>query len=221
MDMRPIDNNHHRGVLLPRIPLRNSTDRSAIPSPDDFLLVFSPYKDSMESGLNYWYANHWHRVLSETELYTHISEQNITQTVLSARLMEMEKTLHVTDSRNSNPYKLPLNNVVFDSQNAYNQTKYEYVIPETGTYEIVCDVACFIDRDPKDKRDVSVETFIQVNNKMMINDLISGASTIMTGSVIHITELHKNDIVYGAVGVGNWKESKFRVTSASLTIVKY
>jgi hypothetical protein len=205
------------GALLPRIPLRSDTDRSAIASPDDYLMVFSPYTaNTSHAGLNYWHGNRWFRIMNHTELYDSISAMHISQVILFAQLSAPEKAVHVTDQHNSTPYKIPIDKVTFDSQNAYSKSKYEYVIPEDGFYETVCNVE-LVDAEENQ----SMQTFIRINNKNTVNDLVNNTSKTPVGSVVHIAKLKKGDRVCGAVGLGSWNVQKYKVGSASLTIVKY
>jgi hypothetical protein len=209
--------NNHRGALFPRIPLRSSTDRTSIPSPADYLLIFSPYtENSSEAGLNYWHNNAWHRLLNETEMYGKISDQHIAQIVLLVQMSAPEEKTHPTDPNNKSTYKVPFDKTIFDSQNGYHQANHEYIIPETGFYEIVCEVQL---SDAATGQ--SLQTFILVNGTSRMSDLTGNTSAVVAGSVVYIAELNKGDRVCGAVGLGNWAKDFFRVSGASFTIVKY
>jgi hypothetical protein len=211
-------NGNYRGVLLPLIPLRNSTDRTSIPSPDDYLLVFSPYAAaSSYAGLNYWHNNRWHRFLNQSELYGKISDAHIAQIVLFSQRNIPEDSEHSTDPANSAPYKFSLDTIIFDSQSAFNKKEHLYVIPEDGLYEILCNATVAVS-----VTQVSVETFVMVDGKIRAKDLIANISVpTVAGSVIYVTKLKKGQRVNGALGVGVWNSTKFKVIKASLTIVKY
>jgi hypothetical protein len=208
---------NHRGVLFPRIPLRGPTDRTAIAAPDSFLLVFSPYTASTPyAGLTYWHNNRWNRFLNQTEVYDTISAMHLAQVVLLSELSKSETSNHVTDGSNKAPYKVALDRTIFDSQNAYNRTAHEYIIPEDGIYEIIC----------KAMWEVSVvgqtsQIFIVANASIRTGDLVADSGTTANGSVVYVGKLNKGDRVWGAVGVGAWSKTPFKVLSASLAIVKY
>jgi hypothetical protein len=205
----------HRGMLIPRIPLRDAADRTSIPNPADYLLVFSPYTETPSyMGLSYWHNNRWNRLLNQTELYDSISSYHIAQIVLFVNQSRPESETHVTDKNEKAPYKLPLDNVIFDSQNAYNKTIWEYVIPEAGIYEIVCNV--MLDVIPG----ISMQTYVRINDSNAVNDLIR-TLTLTVGSVVYIAKLEKGDRVYGAVGAGSWNKDTYKVVAGSLSILKY
>ncbi|MDR1257850.1 MAG: hypothetical protein LBK65_01020 [Tannerellaceae bacterium] len=210
------------GVLFPLIPLNNSTDRSVISSPADFLIIFSPYANGAPlPGLNYWYGNKWNHFLNQTELYDSISAKHVAQIVLFVEQITEETVFH--SSRNPDgtaPYIFPLDNVVYDSQNGYNKTSKEYIIPDNGIYEITCNVV--IIPQTTGSGDYSMQTFVGVDGNSVTNDLVSfSAVTRVNGSATYTAVLNKGQRVYGAVGAGNWDTYKYRVVSSSLTIVKY
>jgi hypothetical protein len=217
MDMDVDITNNRLGVLLPRIPLNGPTDRTSISNPADYLLVFSPYtKNSSYIGLSYWLNNRWNRLLNQTELFDSISRYHIAQVVLFANRTMPETHTHVTDVNNLNPYKLTYDGIIFDSQFAYNKQNDEYVIPENGLYEIVCNVTL---------HDVSIEesmqTIIMINGYSVVDDLVNKTSAVTVGSIVYVAELKKGDRVASAVGVGKWNTAKFRVAYGSLMIIKY
>jgi hypothetical protein len=206
-----------QGVLLPRIPLNGPTDRTSIPNPADYLLVFSPYTgNSSYIGLSYWYNNQWIRLLNQTELYDSVSSYYITEVMLFANLSTPERNTHVTDPSDKKSYKLPLDNTIFDNRGTYNKQTREYRIPEDGLYEIACNVT--LADVPIDQ---SMQTFIQVNDSPEVNDLVSKTSAVTVGSVVYIAKLKKGDRVYGSAGVGTWSKTKFKVKDGSLLIIKH
>jgi hypothetical protein len=210
--------NNRQGVLLPRIPISGPTDKTSIPNPADYLLVFSPYTGtSSYTGLSYWHNSQWNNLLNQTNLYDSISAHRITQIILFARLHIPETTTHVTDNHQQTPYKLPLDSVVFDSQRAYDQTSQTYIIPEDGLYEIMCAATLNV------AANITMQTFICVNQTPMINDLITqtSATGISVGSVVYTAQLKKGDRVHGAAGVGVWNKDTFKVVAGSLSILKY
>jgi hypothetical protein len=217
MDMDTDITNDRLGVLLPRIPLNDPTDRTSIPDPADYLLVFSPYTGtSSYIGLSYWHNDRWIRLLNQTELYDSISRYHIAQVILFADLSAPETNTHVTDPNNSKSYKLKLDNIIFDSQNAYNEQTREYHIPADGLYEIVCNVTL-----SDVSQNLSMQTFIQLNDLNVVNDLVSKTSAVTVGSVVYIAELKKGDRVCGSVGIGQWNKDTYRVRDGSLLIIKY
>lgn len=208
---------NNRGVLFPLIPLQSATDRTSIPSPDDFLLVFTPYPAATpQAGLNYWFNNRWNHLLNQTDTYKLISNMHVAQAVLLAELKVAEKNKHITDQNAQTPYTLPLDQTIFDSQNSYDKVKYEYLIQETDFYEITCDVA-LTDVTPG----LTMQCFIRINGVNVVNDIVSSTSSTVTASVVYIAKLNKGDSICSAVGVGNWGKDAFRIRDASLTIVKY
>ena len=211
----PAGNN--RGVLFPLIALKDSVDRTAIPSPDDYLLVFTPYTSkSPQAGLNYWLDNRWHHLLNQTDMNKlRMSEMHLAQAVLHAKLKEPEKNRHVTDPDAKNPYKFPLNQVVFDSQEAYDKTAYEYVIPHTGFYEISCDV------EVQDAMSNYLQCFLQKRDSV-VSELVYKTARGKNISIIYNGTFNEGDVVYASIAVGGfWDTSLFRVRNASLTIVMF
>jgi hypothetical protein len=209
------------GVLFPLIPLNSPTDRSGVSSPADFLMVFSPYvKDAPLPGLNYWYGNKWNHFLNQTELYDSISAKHVAQIVLFAEQTVEETVFH--SSRNEDgttPYRFPLDNVVYDSQEGYNKTSKEYIIPDDGIYEVTCNVVI---TPQLTSGDYTMQTFVRVDGNNVTDDLISfSSSTRINGSATYTAILNKGQRVHGAVGAGNWDTYRYRVVSSSLTIVKY
>jgi hypothetical protein len=208
-----------QGVLFPRIPLGSAADRTSIPSPDDYLLVFSSYTaPSSYVGLSYWHNSRWHRLLNQTDLFDSISAHYIAQIVLYASQTAPEGQSHVTDPANRKPYKLSIDKIVFDSQNSYKNNSREYVIPENGLYEIACSATLSdVQQSP------SMQTFICVDGVNVMNDLVNNSPSTVSGTVVYIAFLNKGQHVYGAVGVGTWNNpsDSFRVTASSLTITKY
>jgi hypothetical protein len=207
------------GMLLPLIPVNSLTNTAGISSPADFLMIFSPYtKDAPNPGLNYWHGNKWNRFLNQTELYDSISSNYIAQIVLFAEQTNAEQSTHnSTNGDGSMPYKFPLHNVIYDSRGGYNATTKEYVIPDDGNYEITCNVVI--------KPNVSgnsMQTFVRVDGKNVVDDLVSITSTAsVSGSVTYTARFTKGQHIWGAVGTGSWTSDKFRVESSSLAIVKY
>ncbi|MDR1644660.1 MAG: hypothetical protein LBS05_02375 [Tannerellaceae bacterium] len=220
LDLNPVNSGPKLGLLLPRIRIGNLFDRSIITNPANYLIVFSPYTEqTSQFGLNYWNVDRWYRVLNQSELFDSISTQRIAQIVLFAEQSSSETTSHNTDNINvppSTPYTLPIDEVKFDSQNGYNKTTHEYVIPEDGFYEITCDVKIKLDNSG-----TTVQTFILVNGTIKVNDLVNAQATDVVGSVFYVVELDAGDKVKGAVGAGNWTNDKYKVMDSSLSIVKY
>jgi hypothetical protein len=207
---------NNRGVLFPLIILKDSADRTAIPSPDDYLLVFTPYTSgSPQAGLNYWLDNSWRHLLNQTEMNKQrLSEMHLAQAVLHAKLESPEKNRHITDPKKNNPYKLPLNQVVFDSQEAYDKTGYEYAIPDTGFYEITCDIEVF------DAMSSYLQCYLMKKDSVQ-SELAYKIEHGTNVSLVYIGTLNKGDLVHAAIGVGSWDASLFRIRKAALTIVMF
>jgi hypothetical protein len=217
LDVNTLATGGKRGVLIPRIPIYNSTDRTAISAPDDYLLVFSPYTvASSFAGLSYWHNNRWNHLINQTDLYPMISSRHISQVILFAKFGTPETTPHVTDAGNAIPYPLQFKLVVFDSQNAYKSATHEYIIPEDGLYEITCESMLQISSG-----ETSMETFVTVNGASVVSDVLSKVKGVTTGAVIYTANLKRGDRIGGAAGIGYWAGEKFMVIGGSLTIIKY
>ncbi|MDR1982154.1 MAG: hypothetical protein LBQ39_11145 [Tannerellaceae bacterium] len=130
-----LSGNSGLGVLIPKITIGHSTDKSQITNPANYLLVFSPSLGAAYTGLNCWYQGNWNQYLSNGAAFDLLKSRHIAQNVLFVEQSAPE-TVHLTSKTYGDT--LHFDKKTFDSQRAYNPATDQYVVPEDGIYELIC-----------------------------------------------------------------------------------
>ncbi|SDI37880.1 hypothetical protein [Chryseobacterium jejuense] len=136
----------NKGLLIPRVSLKNKTDLSTIPNPANGLLVYnltsSAGTDSNNVIADNFYAfsattNSWELLITDTILNTAIEGLGVPQLQVVANVSSTGNDVaYVGNDLGANIRRIYFNNKVFDKNNTYDPVNSEFKAPKNGYYQI-------------------------------------------------------------------------------------
>ncbi|MDR6919563.1 MULTISPECIES: hypothetical protein [Chryseobacterium] len=214
--------NTNNGILLPKIPLKNTTDKDIITNPANYLLVYSnpnPALNSPSKGLAYWDPGapvqpQWSTVANITNVSESLGIKGVIKTLAYARQNTPETTLHITGT--SGGYKIKFETEYLDIMNAFNLSTHEYTISSPGVYSVKCLINITVGQAA-----ASAQAFVIRNGAVMSSGSLvqtTGAGTSWPLSISSYLNLAAGDKMACGAGYGSYGASTFKVNNAVLVI---
>lgn len=136
----------NKGLLIPRVSLKNKTDLTTIATPANGLIIYN-LTNSTDTGSNKVIAdnfyvfssttNSWDLLVTDTILNTAIEGLGVPQLQVVANAASSgNDTSYIGNDLGANIRKIYFQNKVFDKNNTYDPVNSEFKAPKNGYYQI-------------------------------------------------------------------------------------
>ncbi|HCA05938.1 hypothetical protein [Chryseobacterium sp.] len=135
----------NKGLLIPRVSLKDNTDITTIPSPANGLMVYNLTNSTGTSNKvmadNFYVfsssTNSWNLLVTDTVLNTAIEGLGVPQLQVVANVAASgNDTSYIGSDLGANIRKLFFENEVFDRNSSYDPATSEFKAPKNGYYQI-------------------------------------------------------------------------------------